>query len=313
MKRSASVVLMLASLGCGIVAPSVAGASWMTSFEGHSVFSVSDGRPGSTVCKSCDSTVSFRVYKNESGDNWINDLGLMSVVTDLWPKVPTSDNGHPTTTGNERYIYFYFINNTSPISGKNDQPIESFSISYAEHLAETTQPSKPPYLSGGILPNLIFSGYSQDTSPGDIPDNGKLETDSCEKESTNCVGNFHVGPPDSDPPIAPAKLSTAITSTSGVNAGKVSYDAMRWEWTKSDGGLINPDDGNSGVTYSTVLFLTSDLAPIYRWADTVAPGTNGTAGDVVAAPEPNSLALVALGTGVLFLITGLGRRSCGCI
>jgi len=237
-------------------------AALVSGFEGASVFGDTDSTAGSTTCPLCDSTVSFAVWKNESG-NWLNDsfFSGAGTATALAPFSSSVD-----TTAN--YVYLYQVNNTDPLAPP-EQELENFNISFGP------VGTAVPFTSGGYFDGTVFSGLSSALVPLDVPNN---HTPSLLTSVGNLVAGVGVNPDG---------LSQHVITSNAVQNSALPAEGMLYSWNV--GNEIQPGAASS------VVFLTSNKAPVYQWAETESPGGSGTAGDVPSVPVPATLPLLALG------------------
>jgi hypothetical protein len=223
---------------------------------------------GANQCPLCDSTVSFAVWQNTDG-NWIDDL-------------PTPTDLGPATTGTEQYVYMYQVINTDPLNVQN-QILENFNVSFGPQGGPTVP---TPFLAGGFFDNTVFNNPSSAIAPLDTPDDGV-------PSALSTVTPFTVNTSAFDP----NSLSANIMANPAVGGG-AAYPGALFQW---NAGNEIPAAGTSSV-----LFMTSNLAPTYRWAETESPGGFGAAGDVPSmVPVPAAVWL--FGSGLLGLI-GIARR-----
>lgn len=226
---------------------------------------------GTSQCPLCDSTVNFAVWQNTDG-NWLNDL-------------PNPTDLGPTTTGAEQYVYMYQVVNTDPLNVQN-QILENFNVSFGPAGGSTTP---TPFLSGGYFDNTVFNNPSSAITPLDTPDDGS-------PSQLSTVNPFAANTSAFDPNA----LSANIMANPAVGGGG-DYPGELFQW---NAGNEIPADGTSSV-----LFLTSDLEPTFRWAETESPGGFGAAGDVPSA-VPVPAAVWLFGSALLGLI-GVARRKAG--
>jgi hypothetical protein len=225
-------------------------------------------------CELCDSTVSFAVWENTGGD-WLNDL-------------PSPTDLIGTSTGAERYVYLYQIVNTNPLGGE-EQRLENFNITYGNQGAGVT-PS--PFRSGGYLDQLQFTDLSREVTPLDVPNDGSPSALTSVKLSTT---QAFMTNPDA---IAPVALSFDLMSAPAVGGGL--FPGALFQWAANN--QIEPGE------ISTVLYLTSNLEPTFRWAETESPGGSSAAGDIPSVvPLPTSVWL--FGASLVAVISLARRRS----
>ncbi len=249
--------LLAASLAAALSTP--AHAALLTSFVGMSVFGDTDGTPGGATCPLCDSTVSFAVWENESG-NWLNDSFFANAGTAV--ALAPFSTGVDTAA---RYVYLYQVNNTDPLAPP-EQELENFNITWIS-----------PPTSGGYLDTTTFSALSGAVTPLDVPNDHSPSL-------LTSVGNLVAG----SGLVNADSLERNVISSPAVQNGTLAAEAMLFSWNANN--RIQP--GNA----SSVVFLTSDQAPRYTWAESESPGGFGTAGDVPSAvPVPATLSLLAIG------------------
>lgn len=203
--------------------------------------------------------VNFAVYNNTSG-NWATALGI------------TPSAGADTGAA---YVYLYEVVN----NGGSSSTIGNFNVNS----------TATPYTSSGFLNHVVFSDGS----------------------AVGPAGNQYLGPnPASMPPDDP---SNSAPSVSGVTPGPtfVSSASAVNPFGSNTGGSANGDAAQfvflsttnfsqsltSGL-FSTVLFLTSNIGPLYstgRVLNTVT-GNSSDGGIPTQAPEPATLAIWGLGT-----------------
>jgi hypothetical protein len=224
-------------------------------------------------CELCDSTVSFAVWENTDG-NWLDETELPN----------STDLPGFNSTGTEKYVYLYQIVNTNPLGTANrEEDLRNFNISYGPQDADKL-PS--PYQSAGYFSQHRFTNVSSALSPIDVPNDG------VPSQLANMGGLTQ-----DNSVVDPAGLSfnyILAPAVGGIYPGA----AFQWDF----GTTIEPDE------MSAVLYLTSDYAPMFRWAETESIGGSSAAGDVPSVvPLPTSVWL--FGASLIAVISLARRRS----
>lgn len=220
-------------------------------------------------CAKCDSTVSFAVWQNTDGD-WRDDL-------------PAATALGSASDGTEQYVYLYQVVNTDPLPALVGI-LDTFNVTYGGQGGSLTP---NPFLAGGFFGNTAFDNVSSAVTPLDFLNTGSPSSVSTVTLFQTVTGLF-----------APASLTTDLITNNDITG---SYPAIQFLWSDND---EIPVDGASPV-----LFLTSNLAPTYRWAETESPpspGPPGAGGDVPSV-VPVPAAVWLFGSGLLGLL-GLARR-----
>lgn len=257
---------------------------------GSSEFGNADTNPGSLVCASCDSVVNFTAYYNPQGADWRDAIG---VPIDSWQTLnsdPTAHGGDDADPWNDRWVFFYQIENTNPLGGLN-AALENFNVT------NTTKDGEPSprnaYANGGIGLNLDISPFN--SQPGlDTPNNWASPELDVEKSLIEATGD---------------RLSATIldfTDAGGVSPiSSVSVDAGVPQYA---GALFEFGDPELPAdALSDVLWLSSnaEYAGII-WAETESAGGFGAAGDVAGikkkVPAPAAFGLFGVG------LAGLSAR-----
>ncbi len=251
MKRMLLLICVVA-----LSVPSAAHAGFVGTMTGASAFSGSR-----------DGFVNFAVYTNDGGTgNWITDLGLGGVVTNIpGIVVPPFIPGNPASTGLEKNVFFYQIARTD---SADTDPITTMTAPLGDD-AWTTM----GFLSGTVFTDAGGSVVGSDTSGNNSLDSGGIT-------------GFAASGAAVDP------VTTLGTLDNGGGGGDFFFTAP---------ALVGGD--HSSVTFFTsdsdpllvasALFVNDPLLPaIFR------PGsvTGGLAVTLPTSnPEPGSLILLGLG------------------
>lgn len=285
---------------------------------------LADPAPPNGQCAFCDSTVSFAVWENESGSltqDLIN-LGIdPAAIFGTQSFNPLDGFTSELIDDTAQYLYLYQVVNTDPLPQAEDDLTE-YRLAVKEIDVPWQQMGKPPeeylrpwlganpYTSGGYIDDYLFDNASLDTIDNILgvvtdPAGGTRLEQECLNDlvpppggilggtgqgSDGCPGNWT---PDVLVDVTP------IVQGVGADAIALSYDlitddeverqqralygspittptnGVRWQFL--DGTL--PSEATSDL-----LFLTSNEAPDFPWAQTQSPGGEGTSGDVPGAP-----------------------------
>lgn len=248
-----------------------AGAGFLDDFQGYSVFGAPAGGPMlGGQCPVCDSTVTFAVWENTDG-NWLDDF-------------PDAIGFFGDSDGSERYVYLYQVVGTNPL-GQFSDGLEWFNVTYGP---EGGDPDANPFIAGGYFDNTAFANVSLDVLPLDWLNDG---IPSCagglsQGDGSGIQGEACTFIPGSIEPnvnlniVNPVGLSPSFAENNDVPG---SWPVMQFLW-------VDPllDDGQA----SPVLFLTSNLAPGFAWAETESPPSNpgppGAGGDIPTTADRDS-------------------------
>jgi len=268
--RAAFVALALA------VVPTAANADWLSAYSGNTVFNTPTSAPNG------DGLVNFAVYHND--DNFasfgVNGATIASLLTD------GTNYGNPADSDNAGYVYFYQIVNTDPNAG------ESF-------LDTLDVPILGPnsVRTAGSINGYVFTEGAANTNVGPTA-NQYLGSE---------LGN---GPPGPGSPMNPGTTPTGVAEETG-NLPLFQFDSNDPTW--SSGGL---PDGTGYLSFSffqtstgrftSLVFITSDLAPVVREAR-LRDGVSNFGPVPVPSPEPATMGLIALGVS-MFGGLGVVRR-----
>jgi hypothetical protein len=289
----------LTALGLALAAGSASAALFgpstpqgvVAGLSGGSAFGNTDGNVGSLTCAACDADVNFLTYSNPDGNDWRDDMfNLFGVPTTAWTALAsdaTAEGGDDANPWNDRWVFFYAIENTNPLGDPN-AALENFNVT--KTLTNGDPFEKNPYANGGFGDAVDLS--PENTHALDTPNDGAPST----VEDKTLFDGFN----DDDP------SSLLFTDASGPNP--IASAAIRAGSQAYSGALFRFDPLISENFFSDVMWLSSN-APYagFVWAETESPGGFGAAGDVagiVNVPVPASLAL--FGVGLLGL--GLARR-----
>ncbi len=259
--------------------------------SGGSAFGNPDGNPGSLTCPACDADVNFLTYSNPDGNDWRDDIfTLFGVPTTAWTTLasdPTAEGGDDGNPWNDRWVFFYAVENTNPLGDPNAE-LENFNVT--KTLTNGDPFEQNPYANGGFGDAVDL--LAENTHALDTPNDGAPST----VEAKTLDDGFD----DDDP------SSLLFTGASGPNP--IASAAIRAGSQAYSGALFRFDPLIGGFNFSDVMWLSSNAPHAgFVWAETESPGGFGAAGDVagiVNIPVPASLTL--FGIGLLGL--GLARR-----
>lgn len=217
----------------------------------------------------------------------------MGVPTDAWQALngdPTAHGGDDGDPWNDRWVFFYQIENTNPLGDPNSA-LENFNVTTTTKNGEPTP--KNAYANGGIGVNLDISPFN--SQPGlDSPNNWVSPELNVEKSLIESTGD---------------RLSADIldfTDAAGLSPiSSVSVDAGGPQYAGALFEFSNPELPADAL--SDVLWLSSNAIHAgIIWAETESAGGFGAAGDVAGikkqVPAPAAFTLFGLG------LAGLGAR-----
>lgn len=256
-------------------------ADFLSDYTGHAVFGLGDPRG--------DGHVSFAVYENLGGGNWISALGLDTAGT-----VQQLKTGYPVID-NAPYVYFYQIVNTDPLPDSgSDRPLTGMIVRGAGSAT-----------SMGYLNGVVFNDVG--IQDGNVVDGGGVggtnvnlgvNTSNPDKldDGAPSAGGFEFG---RSPVFLPFLADSAAQRPDSC---QFSFADLRFHFrnlTAHGFGDFSIDPGG----YSSVLFFTSDIAPIYRFS--ILEDSADTQADLPSpAPEPLPIAtLVVVGLPLTLLWT----------
>jgi len=261
----------LAVVAAVLVAPAISRADWMTQNSGNSVLVAPQA--------SADGVINFAVYQN-TGSNWLTTLGV--TATQL-------TNSNKDLTGNidatAKYVYMYQIVNTKLVDpGKNDLVALNVAV------------DKASVTGYGSLKGDVFKDAA-----GNVGGTGNTRLDKGKDSDTS--PNPEGFPIDGKPSFAfgagdpTTSVAIAQNDSSATNALSASYSDLP-NGPPDYSPFLRFNFGELGQDqYSSIVFITSNVAPIF-YAGILQQGTEYTAGDVSTmnrAPEPGTMALLALG------------------
>lgn len=261
---------MIAIAGAATVAvfgySAQASAAFLPDFTGYSEFGLDAAGQTDLTCPLCDSTVNFAVFQNESG-NWVDDLAQFGAGNISYFIDQDFDRS-------AEYVYLYQVANNNPLGGPN-QPLEDFGITF--HPAS-------------IMDAGYFSGIAFVDDGGTIDGTNNVTLDDPDHVPGSKLDTPHDGVPSDLSPaptfdfenvVDPAGFDdNALIANPGIKPGNIiTREGVFFQWAL-------PDDLIEAGEASSVLFLTSNVAPDYTWAETVSDGGFGAAGDVPAPAVP---------------------------
>lgn len=258
-------VLLVFGLSALLLSPCSARAGFLTAFTGNtqmSDYSNSDG------------IVNFAVYQNTTA-NWATALGLS----------PSTLSGGGAIDTAAQYVYFFQIVNTDPNANGIDPPLEVLKVASGQI----------PYGSAGFLSNTVFN----DTSGSAVGPSGNRYLGS-------------EGPPSSpeDKGDNSSETGSFLNSTTPFVSAASAYNPQQADVGGAGAGnfadfVWGPVAGSGEIplgSFSSVVFLTSNMAPSFGEGD-LRDGSPLSDGPIpVQGPEPASWVLSILG------ILGLAGR-----
>ncbi|MGF1529448.1 MAG: PEP-CTERM sorting domain-containing protein [Candidatus Competibacterales bacterium] len=242
-------------------------------------------------CPACDSTVNFATYSNADGDDWRADIdALFGIdISAGWvfqANDPTAVGGDDGNPWNDRFVFFYQIENTNLAGGINS-PLENFNI--------TNNGDSNAYANGGFNPLAALDPLA--TPSIDDPINNGDPSETGDRTITaNQLG------------IDPASLTfTDVSGPSPISSAEPSifgipFAGALFGFTPPMSGDIQPDQ------FSSLLWLSTNADATIRWAESESSGGFGAPGDIAGAsvvPTPATLALFGMG---LVALGGRGLR-----
>ena len=214
----------------------------------------------------------FSVYENTSGGSWVTALTLSGTATPLVPLAGINTNA--------KYVYFFQIVNNGTASLSTFKVLSGSSpYSSAGYLATTVFTDS----AGAVGPSANRFLGTEGTKPDDVLDGSPSE------RGVTPVGFATAGAEGL------AGKAPIAANLGGASAG--GFAAFLWGFDPT----AIPVGG-----WSVVVFLTSDVAPMYG-KGTLLDGGDLSDGDIpVQSPEPGTLVLSVL--GVLGLAGSYGWR-----
>ncbi len=236
-------------------------------------------------CDYCDSIVNFSVYENTDGD-WTDDP-FFNVVGDVG-----FVNQYGTFDNNAKYVYMYQLVNVNTSGSINEQDIQKFSVASASI----------NITSGGYFDNTVFHDGSDTISgvnwslsnpnPGSFPGDDYIDS----------VTGLGDGMPSAA--VSTLNVSLAADASSqdsyslysnlgGCPSPTAPCNVMIYNFPSNTHQIEHLTD-----EYTSVLYMTSNIAPTYGFGETEAGQGSGADGEIpTVVPEPVS--------SVLFLIGGV--------
>jgi len=279
----------LAVVAAVMVAPAAARADYLTGFTGFSVV------PNATSSTIPDGVVNLAVYDNQSGvqgKNFLNDIGTSKTTVQGLDGTGTS-----TIDTSARYVYLFEVVNTS--NSSTNQPITGLNIQV-----------DPNYVTGfGVLKNQVFAESGTLLGPGGT--NTRLDGATAD---VGTPANGTTTPLGGSGNVNLVSAAAAVNDLSNVQAGIISTSLFQQPTPPLLGFKLNvgtPSATDLTTGYSTILFFTSNVAPVFRLGATAS--TDSTGGTVFAigqvpspnpTPEPGTMALLAFGLP----LAGVGYR-----
>lgn len=279
----------------GFVTSSFAVANGLgaTGLAGASEFGLSDAA-GGPACPLCDSVVNFTTYSNPDHSDWRFDIqGLTGIPVASWLNLasdPGAEGGDDANAFNDRWVFFYQIQNTDPLNVANSD-LENFNVTKTQKDGDPFE--KNAYANGGYNNNAAAISPFNPVPGLDVPNDWQP----AEYNEQVLVASVNGRQAPQSLFFTDASGPNPIASPS-VRAGAQAYSGALFEFGPGTNDLINP------LEFSEVLWLSSNARTAgIIWAETESPGGFGTAGDVAGiknVPEPGVLALYAVG------LAGLG-------
>jgi hypothetical protein len=288
-------------------------------------------------CPPCDSTVNFTVWESEGGDGWVNDGPFAGLN-------PATLPGGGALDGSSGYLYLYQVINTNNDKGRLDdfipEPLRTAGVP-EEPLADfqiLNRETQQVFSSGGF-----FDAVFQDSNPVLGSANGNNTITDPDYAGDSYAGSTQPPVDDPAPDMVPdpprnrtppsdhqpsSKGVSGVSLTSALSSQYVAptsvslYTGVDLDFDMISDAIAASFNWSSmdfltGET-SPVLFLTSNLGPIYDWGSTRSynsafggdPADNpwaglppllfGANGDIpTGVPAPATLTLAVLGLCLL--------------
>lgn len=237
-------------------------------------------------CNWCDAIVNFSVYESSDG-NWTDD-SFFEVVGGI-----ENQYGASLDTS-AQYVYMYQVVNVNP-SNAAEEDIQKFAVrSYGENIT-----------SGGYFDGTVFyDGSSQidgsnwslsnpnPSFPGDDYIDPVTGIGDGSPSMTVNTGNVSLAADTTGNIVNPFSL---FSNHGGCPGPTAPCDAMIYNFPSNTYQLNHETD-----EYSSVLFMTSNIAPTYGFSETEAAMGTGADGEVpIVVPEPISSTLFIFGAALL--------------